>query len=148
MPRHGGGGADAGMTAASRASCRAHREGAPETMDLVVRNARLASAPEAPPVDIGVAAGRIVAVQRGLGVQAPSYDAGGHLTCAGLVETHIHLEKSRIADRCAPETGRLPMAMERVSAVKHTFTVEDAYRRAAATLEGCIKFGATRMRAD
>ena len=38
------------------------------------------------------------------------------------------------------------MAMERVSAVKHTFTVEDAYQRAAQTLEGCIKFGATRMR--
>ena len=107
-------------------------------MDLVVRNARLASAPEAPPVDIGVADGRIVAVQPGLHAEAPSYDADGRLTCAGLVETHIHLEKSRIADRCAPETGRQPMAMERVSAVKHTFTVEDAYRRAARTLEGCI----------
>lgn len=115
-------------------------------MDLVVRNARLASAPEAPPVDIGVADGKIVAIQPGLHVEAPSCDAEGRLTCAGLVETHIHLEKSRIADRCAPETGRLPMAMERVSAVKHTFTVEDAYRRAAQTLEGCIKFGATRMR--
>lgn len=115
-------------------------------MDLVVRNARLASAPEAPPADIGVIGGRIVAVQPGLRVEAPSYDAEGRLTCAGLVETHIHLEKSRIVDRCSPETGRLPMAMERVSAVKHTFTVEDAYRRAAQTLEGCIKFGATRMR--
>jgi cytosine/creatinine deaminase len=115
-------------------------------MDLVVRNARLASAPEAPPVDIGVAGGKIVALGVGLQVEAPSYDADGRLTCAGLVETHIHLEKSRIADRCEPETGRLPMAMERVSAVKHTFTVEDAYRRAAASLEGCIKFGATRMR--
>jgi cytosine deaminase len=115
-------------------------------MDLVVRNARLASAPEAPTVDIGVSDGKIVAVQSGLRVEAPSYDAEGRLTCAGLVETHIHLEKSRIADRCAPETGRQPMAMERVSAVKHTFTVEDAYRRAAQTLEGCIKFGATRMR--
>jgi cytosine deaminase len=117
-----------------------------ETMDLVVRNARLASAPEAPLVDIGVADGKIIAVQPGLQVEAPSYDAKGRLTCAGMVETHIHLEKSRIVDRCAPETGRQPMAMERVSAVKHTFTVEDAYRRAAATLEGCIKFGATRMR--
>ena len=115
-------------------------------MDLVVRNARLASAPEAPAVDIGVAGGKIVAVQPGLGVEFPSYDADGRLTCAGLVETHIHLEKSRIVDRCAPETGRQPMAMERVSAVKHTFTVEDAYQRAARTLEGCIKFGATRMR--
>ncbi len=115
-------------------------------MDLVVRNARLASAPEAPPVDIGVIGGKIAAVQASLAVDGPSYDAEGRLTCAGLVETHIHLEKSRIADRCAPETGRLPMAMERVSAVKPTFTVDDAYRRAAATLEACIKFGATRMR--
>ncbi len=115
-------------------------------MDLVVRNARLASAPEAPPVDIGVTNGTIVAVQPALSVEAPSYDAKGHLVCAGLVETHIHLEKSRIIDRVAPETGRAPMAMERVAAVKHSFTVEDAYRRAAQTLEGCIKFGATRMR--
>jgi cytosine deaminase len=115
-------------------------------VDLIVRNARLASAPEAAPVDIAVADGKIVAVQPELRVEAPSYDAEGRLTCGGLVETHIHLEKSRIVDRCAPETGRLPMAMERVSAVKHSFTVEDAYRRAAQTLEGCIKFGATRMR--
>jgi cytosine deaminase len=115
-------------------------------MDLIVRNARLSSAPEAEPVDIGVADGKIVAVQPGLRVAAPSFNAAGRLTCAGLVETHIHLEKSRIVDRCAPETGRLPMAMERVSAVKHTFTVEDAYQRGARTLEGCVKFGATRMR--
>jgi len=90
-------------------------------MDLVVRNARLASAPEASPVDIGVKHGRIAAVQPNLDVRAPTYDAKGRLTCAGMVETHIHLEKSRIVDRCAPESGRLPMAMERVSAVKHTF---------------------------
>jgi cytosine/creatinine deaminase len=115
-------------------------------VDLIVRNARLARAPEAPPVDIAIAGGRIVAVQPELHAEAPSYDAEGNLTCGGLVETHIHLEKSRIVDRCAPETSRLPMAMERVSAVKHSFTVEDAYRRAAQTLEGCIKFGATRMR--
>lgn len=115
-------------------------------VDLIVRNARLASAPEAPLVDIAIADNKIVAVQPELRVEAPSYDADGRLTCAGLVETHIHLEKSRIIDRCAPETGRQPMAMERVSAVKHTFTVEDAYRRAAETLEACIKFGATRMR--
>jgi cytosine/creatinine deaminase len=115
-------------------------------MDLVVRNARLSSAPEAPPVDIGITNGKIVAVQPGLQADAPVYDADGRLTCAGLIETHIHLEKSRIAGRCEPERGRQPMAMERVSAVKHTFTVEDAYRRSAQTLEGCIKFGATRMR--
>ncbi len=115
-------------------------------MDLVVRNARLASAPDDDPVDIGVVNGKIAVIQPGLTTDAESFDAGGHLVCAGLVETHIHLEKSRIAHRCAPATGRQPMAMERVSAIKHSFTVEDAYQRASQTLEACIKFGATRMR--
>ena len=32
-------------------------------MDLIVRNARLSSAPEEPPVDIGIAGGRIVAIE-------------------------------------------------------------------------------------
>ena len=36
--------------------------------------------------------------------------------------------------------------MQRVAAVKHTFSVEDVYERASRTLEKCIKHGATRMR--
>jgi cytosine deaminase len=36
--------------------------------------------------------------------------------------------------------------MRRVQAVKAGFTVEDIYSRAKATLEGCIKHGATRIR--
>ncbi len=115
-------------------------------IDLIVRNARLASAPDMPPVDIGVAAGQIVALEANLSAEAPEYDAAGHLTCAGLVETHIHLDKSRIIDRCAPETGRQAAAMERVSAIKHSFTEQDVYDRAGTTLEACIKNGTTRMR--
>jgi cytosine/creatinine deaminase len=115
-------------------------------IDLIVRNARLASDPEAQAVDIGVEGGRIVAIQPGLGADAPAYDAAGCMACAGLVETHIHLDKSRIIGRCEPETARLPRSMERVAAVKHTFTMEDVYDRASRTLEECIKHGATRMR--
>lgn len=115
-------------------------------MDFVVRNVRLATTPDAPPVDIGISAGRIAAIEHGLTAEAPSYDAGGCLACAGLIETHIHLDKSRIIDRCAPEPGRIPRSMERVAAVKHSFTVEDVYQRAGRTLEECIKHGATRMR--
>lgn len=115
-------------------------------MDLIVRNARLAATPDAPPVDIGVSAGRIAAIEPSLTADAPVYDAEGHIACAGLVETHIHLDKSRIIDRCEPEPGRVPRSMERVAAVKHTFTVEDVYQRASRTLEECIKHGATRMR--
>ncbi len=112
-------------------------------MDFIVRNARLANGSL---TDIGVIGGRIAAIQPGLAADAPSYDAEGCLACAGLVETHIHLDKSRIIDRCTPEQGRIPRSMERVAAVKHTFTQQDVYDRASRTLEECIKHGATRMR--
>ena len=112
-------------------------------MDLVIRNARIFGGP---PVDIGIAAGRIVAIEAGLAADAPAYDAAGHLACAGLVETHIHLDKTRIIDRCPPEDGRNANAVPRVAAVKATFTEADVYQRASVTLENCIKHGTTRMR--
>ena len=112
-------------------------------MDLIVRNARLSSGEL---TDIGVIGGRIAAIQPSLAADAPVYDAESCLACAGLVETHIHLDKSRIIDRCAPEPGRAPKSMERVAAVKHTFNQQDVYDRASRTLEECIKWGATRMR--
>lgn len=115
-------------------------------MDLIVRHARLATAPEAPPVDIGIASGRIVAIEPSLAAGAAEYAAAGNLVCAGFVETHIHLDKSCIIDRCPPETDRQANAVPRVAAVKHTFTVEDVYDRARRTLEKCLKHGTTRMR--
>jgi cytosine/creatinine deaminase len=112
-------------------------------MDLIIRNARQ---PGGSPVDIGITAGKIVALQAGLSADAQEYDAEGHLACAGLIETHIHLDKTRIIDRCPPEDGRNANAVPRVAAVKHTFTREDVYRRASITLENCISHGTTRMR--
>jgi cytosine deaminase len=115
-------------------------------MDLVIRNAKLASDPDGPTIDIGVEAGRIVTLERGIEAEAERFDAGGRLVCTGLIESHIHLDKSCIWDRCEPETERRSTAMRRVSEVKHTFTVEDVRERARRTLEKCIKHGATRMR--
>ena len=112
-------------------------------MDLVIRNACVFGAA---PVDIGIQAGKIVAVEANLAADAPVYDAEGRLACAGLVETHIHLDKTRIIDRCPPEDGRNANAVPRVAAVKATFTEEDVYQRASTTLENCIKHGTTRMR--
>jgi cytosine deaminase len=127
-----------------RASIAARQKG--RQMDLIIRNARLAHAPDSPAVDIGVVADRIVAVEAGLRADGPAFDAGGCLACGGLVETHIHLDKSNIIDRCAPEDGRQANAMQRVAAVKHTFTAADVYERAGRTLEKCVRHGATRMR--
>ncbi len=115
-------------------------------MDLIIRNARLLGLPEHAPVDIGVRGGQIIAIETNLMANAPVFDAEGNLACAGLVETHIHLDKTRIIDRCAPEDGRDANAVARVAAVKHSFTEADVYRRASRTLEECIKHGTTRMR--
>ena len=116
-------------------------------MDLIIRNARLADrASSAAPMDIGVLAGEIVAIGQGLGDAAESYDAQGRLVCAGLVETHIHLDKSRLIDRLPPETGRRISPMAQIAAIKKNLTVEDIRQRAAQTLESCIVNGTTRMR--
>ena len=116
-------------------------------LDFVIRNARVAGMAGGQPVDIGFENGRIAAVEPKLVADAPSHDAQGCLCCGGLVETHIHLDKSRIVDRCTPEPSRgAPDHMRRVQAVKPTFTVEDIYNRAKVTLENCIKQGATRIR--
>lgn len=117
--------------------------------DLLLRNARLpGTAKDAPATDIGVVGGRIAAVAPGLaGAAGEVVDAGGRLVCAGFIETHIHLDKSCILERCGCEKQRFPHhAMERVSSVKHSFSVEDVTRRASGTLEKCILHGTTRMR--
>jgi cytosine deaminase len=117
--------------------------------DLVLRDVRLAdSGPDQPATDIGVKDGRIAAIAPKLGGAAREEMKGGsRLVCSGFVETHIHLDKACILGRCEHTTKRSPhLAMERVSAVKHTMTVEDVIERASATIEKCISHGATRMR--
>lgn len=114
--------------------------------DLLFRNARLPEGGE--PVEIGVAGGRFAAIGRSLGAEAGEViDCGGRLVSPGFVETHIHLDKTCTIDRCECETARFPhRAMERTSAIKHSFTVEDVTSRASRTLEKCISHGATLMR--
>jgi cytosine deaminase len=115
-------------------------------MDLIIRNVRLADRPATEPVDIGVAGGKIVAIEPGLQEASETYDGGGRLACGGLIETHIHLDKSRIIDRCPPEPQRDIGPMRQVAAMKPGFTVEDVRRRAEGTLVECILNGTTRMR--
>ena len=117
--------------------------------DLVLRDVRLPDAkPDQPTTDIGVNNGRIAAIAPKLGGAAREEMRGGNrLVCSGFVDTHIHLDKACILGRCEHNTKRMPhLAMERVSAVKHTMTVEDVIERASATIEKCISHGATRMR--
>jgi len=115
-------------------------------MDLVIRNARLADRASDEPWDIGVENGRIVAIERRLDAEAESYDAGGRLACPGLIETHIHLDKSRIIERCAPQERAALSPVKGVTPLKAGMSVDDVRRRAERTLEQCIMHGTTRMR--
>ncbi len=117
--------------------------------DLIIRNARRFDADQqAPLVDIGIRDGRYVAIVPNLGGAArEQVDVEGGVLSPGFVETHIHLDKTCILDRCAGATERVPhRAMERVSAAKHTFSVEDVQARARRTLEKCILHGTMLMR--
>jgi len=115
-------------------------------VDLVVRNARLADRPPGELFDIGVEKGRIVAIEQALTAEAEVYDARGCLACPGLIETHIHLDKSRIIDRCAPQERSALSPVKGVSPLKKGMSVEDVHARAERTLQDCIKHGTTRMR--
>jgi len=113
-------------------------------MDVVVRGARLADG--SGPVDVGIAAGRIAAIAATLPADGPVVAAGGCLLISGLVETHVHLDKTCILDRCMAAEGSVAEAVRLTSAAKASFTPEDVYARGRRTLERAIGWGTTRMR--
>src|SRR6516225_2081303 len=115
-------------------------------MDLVIRNARLAERSSVELSDIGVSNGRIVAIEREIAAEAEIYNAEGRLACPGLIESHIHLDKSRIMERCAPQERARLNPIEGVAPLKKSMTIEDIHDRAKRTLEQCILHGTTRMR--
>lgn len=114
-------------------------------MDLIVRNARRLGT-EQDLVDFGIDKGRFVAIEPNLQAQGEVLDVEGRLVAPGLIETHIHLDKSGILDRCRAEKGDLDEAIQEVARQKKQFTVEDVYARAKRTLERCILQGTTHMR--
>jgi cytosine/creatinine deaminase len=114
-------------------------------LDLVLRRARVAGQPGAL-LDIGIHDRRIAAIEPHIATEAPEEDLDGRLVIPGLVETHIHLDKSCILDRCRSAKGTLEEAVAEVAALKRTFTENDVYERARRTLEKAIVQGTTHMR--
>jgi cytosine deaminase len=114
-------------------------------LEFLFRDACL-GAHESRTVDIGVAGGRIVEIAARIDADAPGEDLAGRLVVAGFVETHIHLDKSCILDRCDSREGTLAEAIAAVAAAKRAFTEEDIYGRGRRTLEKAILQGTMRMR--
>ncbi len=116
-------------------------------MDLILTNTRVAGGPETDGlVDIGIEGGRIAHIGPRLQAEGRRMDLGGALVAPGFIETHIHLDKSRLLDRCRSEEGTLEEAIAEVAAAKKKFTADDVHRRGAATLEQAILHGTTHMR--
>ena len=115
-------------------------------MDLILRNVTVFAEGGDYRTDIAVADGKIVAIENALSGDAEILDFGGRLLVPGFVESHIHLDKACILDRCKTEEGTLDEAIREVAAAKVAFTVEDIRERAIQTLEKCILQGTTRMR--
>jgi cytosine deaminase len=113
--------------------------------DLVLRRARIAGE-EDRLVDIAISRGRFAAVGVVPEGDAPAEDLGGRLVVPGLVETHIHLDKSCLLDRCTCHKGTLEEAIASVTAAKRGFTEEDVYQRASRTLEKAIVQGTQQIR--
>jgi cytosine deaminase len=114
-------------------------------MDLTLRNVVIAGETETS-TDIGIAAGRIVEIRPGLTAGVVDHDLGGRLAMPGFVETHIHLDKACILDRCASKKGDPEEAIAEVARLKADFVEEDVAVRASKTLAKCLVNGTTRMR--
>ena len=112
-------------------------------MDLILKNARVDDRERC---DIGITAGRIAAIAPRLEAEGETIDLDGRLVSAGFIETHLHLDKSCILDRCATARGDLAEAIGEAAKAKAAFTAEDVHARASRTLEKSILQGTTHMR--
>jgi len=112
--------------------------------DLVLRAATL---PDRGPgrLDIGVVDGRIAAIGPDLGPARRDEAANGRLVLPGFVDSHLHLDKSCILDRCTAE-GALADAIAEVARLKRDFSEDDVYARAETTLVKAILQGTMRIR--
>jgi cytosine deaminase len=113
--------------------------------DLLIRNVIFSEG--GPAVDIAVEAGLISAIGSKLVCEAIVEQNGeGLFAFPGFVDSHIHLDKACILDRCTICEGTLAEAVRETSRAKAGFDEEDVYRRAARVVEKAIVSGTNRMR--
>jgi cytosine deaminase len=144
-------------------------DGRDDVVDLTVREGRIAAidvaaARAAPGAAARAGAGAAVATPGRAGAAAdpaqpappPSWqhdaaggdvlDVHGRYVSPGFVETHVHLDKSCILERCTAHEGTLAEAIREVARAKAAFTTPDVHARASRTLTRAILQGTTRMR--
>lgn len=117
--------------------------------ELLLENAVIAASETGTKaVDIAIDGGLITGLGSNLRVDEPAerVDCDGLLVVGGLVDTHLHLDKTRLPPPQSGADGTLESALAATKAAKASFTPDDVYRRASQTLERCIAQGTTRVR--
>lgn len=111
--------------------------------DLIVRDARLADGRR---VDVGTRAGVIAALApaRALAGAAESLDACGNVLLPGLVDAHVHLDKTYVP--MPNVSGTLREAVDVWQANRPNLNKADALARATRAIEQAIANGTTAMR--
>ena len=75
--------------------------------------------------DIAISNEKIAAIDQKIATVGPVIDAAGRLVAPGFIETHIHLDKSCILNRCNSTRGDLEEAIGEAAKAKANFTLED-----------------------
>ncbi len=124
--------------------------------DLIITNARLATHDSL--VDIRIKDSLITSIDevdspvannentQSNSAVATHYDAKGNFICSGFYESHIHLDKACILDRCNVEKGTLKEAVDETGKAKEGFTEADVFERASRVIEMAIKKGTVGLR--
>ncbi|MFP5076445.1 amidohydrolase family protein [Rhizobium sp. YIM 134829] len=116
-----------------------------DIVDIVIRRLRIEG--EAELQDLAIRNGRIAAIAPALRCTAvEEVDGAGAFAFSGFVDTHIHLDKACILDRCRICEGTLAEAVRETARAKAGFEEDDVYARAARVVETAILHGTTRMR--
>lgn len=116
-------------------------------MDILLRRANIEGRTKL--CDIAFKNGEVIAIEENIPqdvIAEEEIDLQGTFVFSGFVESHLHLDKSNIQDRCKAQRGDLAEAIELVARAKKDFSEKDIYQRSLQSLKKCIQAGTTFVR--
>ena len=113
--------------------------------DFLLRNIQTAAAPGI--IDIAIRDGLIIDMRQDIRCDAvEEEDFDGRFAFAGFADSHVHLDKACILERCTICEGTLEEAVRETAKAKASFTEADVFERASAVVRQAIMHGTNRMR--
>src|SRR5579862_10037119 len=115
-------------------------------MEMIIRRVRISD--EQPLVDIGIADGKIVALEEKIEKKGDQeIDAEGRVALPGFIEPHLHLEKAFLHRRLPPRFGTLDEAIRLTGILKSKQEKQDVLDRSRQVLDMAVKSGTVFVRA-